>query len=85
VVSTPAPAVSALVRRVVTSAVATATIPISQGSRRNARQAISVDRMRARARAEAQRELERFHTMRESLPAVVLQSVPRVNHGSLNR
>ncbi|MGH2604734.1 MAG: hypothetical protein ACRDJ9_35745, partial [Dehalococcoidia bacterium] len=61
-VATPALTVSALVRRVVTSAVVTATIPISQGSRRNARQAMSVDRTRARARAEALRELERFHT-----------------------
>jgi hypothetical protein len=84
VVLTPALTLSALVRRAVTSAVATATIPISRGSRRNARQAMSVDRMRARARAEAQREFERFHTMRETLPSVVLQGVPFARQGSAN-
>jgi len=81
---TPTLPLSALVRRVATVAVATATIPIHQGSRRNARQAVSVDRRRARARAEAMREFERFHTLRETLPAVVVPSIPRVSGGSAN-
>lgn len=78
--STPGLPLSALVRRVVTSAVTTATIPISQGSRRNARQAVSVDRMRARARAEALHEFERFHSMRQPFPALVGPGASRVGN-----
>ena len=84
-VPTPALTVTGLVRRVVTSAVATATLPINHGSRRNARQAVSVDHMRARARADALREYEQLHRTRQSLPTVVLDGRPMVGSGAANR